>query len=153
MVPYWEMKLKMARLSIDSSVTLVLSWTARLSYLVFGDRGMAQHRAVCQVNRFLYKITANFFKALAILAQSVKSSCTSFESLKALNVYFAVHLYNNRWQMTSKCSKKNRGTRSATECVTDVLSTSFCDLLLHRPTAKWNLSRFHILIISASNRS
>ena len=41
--------------------------------------------------------------------------------------------------MTSKCGKNKKVAHEAkAECVTDVLNV-FCDLLLNRRTASWNL--------------
>ena len=55
--------------------------------------------------------------------------------------HVAVRLFSNRSQMTSKCGKKKVSHEAIAECVTDVLITFdvFCDLLLNRRTATWNL--------------
>ena len=54
-----------------------------------------------------------------------------------------MRLFSNRSQMTSKCGKNKKMAHEAiAECVTAVLTTFlevFCDLLLNRRTATWNL--------------
>ena len=52
--------------------------------------------------------------------------------------HVALRLSSNRSQMTSKCGKNKKVAKKMAECVTDVLPT-FCDLLLNRRTATWNL--------------
>ena len=52
--------------------------------------------------------------------------------------HVAVRLFSNRSQMTSKCGKNKKVAHEAiAECFTDF--DVFCDLLLNRPTATWNL--------------
>ena len=56
--------------------------------------------------------------------------------------HVAVRLFNNRSQMTSKYGKNKEVAHEViAEYVTDVLTTFdiFCDLLLNRRTATWNL--------------
>ena len=57
--------------------------------------------------------------------------------------YVAVRLLSNRSQMTLKCGKSKKVEHEAiAECVTDILIPPFdvfCDLLLNRRTATWNL--------------
>ena len=65
--------------------------------------------------------------------------------------HVAVRLFSNRSQTTSKCGKNKKVAHEAVaECVTDVTASCatflfllhfevFCDLLLNRRTATWNL--------------
>ena len=53
-----------------------------------------------------------------------------------------VCMFSNRSQMTSNCGKNNKGTNEAQPFVSLMFSPRFavfCDLLLNRPTATWNL--------------
>ena len=54
----------------------------------------------------------------------------------------AVHLFNNRSQMTSKCGKNKKVAHKAQPSVSLMFLPHFdvlCDLLLNRRTATWNL--------------
>ena len=54
----------------------------------------------------------------------------------------AMHLFSNRSQRTSKCSKNISDTLSCALCATFLFLPHFdvmCDLLLNRRTATWNL--------------
>ena len=53
-----------------------------------------------------------------------------------------MHLFSNRSQRTSKCSKNISDTLSCALCATFLFLPHFdvmCDLLLNRRTATWNL--------------
>ena len=68
-----------------------------------------------------------------------------FNSLlyKTNRFHVAVGLFSNRSQKTSKCGKNKKVAHEAiAECATDLFLPHFdvfCDLLLNRPTATWNL--------------
>ena len=70
--------------------------------------------------------------------------CPSFQTLYLTNrFHVAVRLYSNRSQMTSKCGKNKKVAHEAiAECVSLMFLPHFdvfCDLLLNRRTATWNL--------------
>ena len=61
---------------------------------------------------------------------------------KTKRFHFAVGLFSNRSQMTSKCGKNISDTLTCGLCVTSLFLPHFdiiCDLLLNRCMATWNL--------------
>ena len=68
----------------------------------------------------------------------------NFQTILSLTNRFhvAVHLFSNRSQMTSKCGKNKEEANELQASVSVMFLPHFdvlCDLLLHRPTATWNL--------------
>ena len=57
--------------------------------------------------------------------------------------HVAVRLFSNRSQMTSKCGKNKKVTHTRRQPSVSLMFLPhfdvFCDLLLNRPTATWNL--------------
>ena len=62
--------------------------------------------------------------------------------------HVAVRLFSNRSQMTSKCGKNKKVAHEAQPSVSVMFLPHFdvfCDLLLNRRTATWNLFVFYII--------
>ena len=75
--------------------------------------------------------------------KKVEQELILFWSLyKTKRFHFAVGLFSNRSQMTSKCGKNISDTLTCGSCVTSLFLPHFdiiCDLLLNRCMATWNL--------------
>ena len=90
----------------------------------------------------LYKPRRDTNMAAVVFAGKIWTLWRHVKTLYNGEFHVAVRLSSNRSQMTSKCGQNNEVAHEPQASVSLMFLPNFdvlCDLLLNRPTAKWNL--------------